>query len=381
MKTLLLAIAPLLFCALDAYPEESGLNAQQWQSITPAGPAADDLPDNESYETIVQSDAGNGPVTEEPADESAAEEEFLQHQILPEVREADLPGAVSVTNKFLEKFRPGIGPLIIGHRGFGQKTSPEPENTLAALKKGFSMGAAAIELDVQFSKDGDLMITHNSDIDAVTMSHGCVADYSRDQLQSMILVDGDKRPSPERLAAFDDAVRLLQGQTTGLAHSADGGIVAVVHVKVFDGFHGDWPGVRRLLHPCPKTDYASIARKTLGFVDRAGIVDKVLFVSFDHRVLDTIRSINPRTKVGLLSVRRSLAIDAAAARKYDAVVLRYNKVQRKDLLRARSRGLTVYVWTPTDKQSIARFTSETGGAGLVDGIITNSIPNALAVAR
>lgn len=385
MKTHLLISILLPLFSSGLYAGETELKLRQLQSMDAAsikngaesiaGPVAvTNEPLDAPFETTEMEDAHNSFDPGESSDESETEQQFLSRQILPEINETDLPAVFPEVNK---TYLPSAGPapLIIGHRGFGEKTSPEPENTVAAFEKGFSLGAGAVELDVQLSKDGALVLTHNSEINKITASRGCVARFNQDQLQSMTLIDGDKRPSTERLALLDDALRLLQAEAAGRAGNANGGIVAAVHIKVFDGFHGDFSGA---IPPCPKTDYAFIAQKTLISVERAAITDKVIFLSFDHRVLDTIRSINPNAKVGLLSVRHSRAIAVAVARKYDAVALQYKGIQRKDLLRARASGLLVYVWTPTEKRSLADFMSQESRVGLVDGIITDSIPNALA---
>ncbi|OGS12469.1 MAG: hypothetical protein A2234_05650 [Elusimicrobia bacterium RIFOXYA2_FULL_58_8] len=239
------------------------------------------------------------------------------------------------------------------------------------------MGAGAVELDVQLSRDGELVLTHNINVDAISTSRGCVADFTREELQGLVLLDGDKRPSTERMAAFADVLPMLRRQADTHAGDAGAGIVAVVHIKIFDGFHGDWPGGNLLHRPCPKTDYKAIARKTYEAVESAGLTGRIMFVSFDYRVLDVIRSARSDARVGLLSIRRTPAITAAASRRYDAVALYHDRVQRRDLERARAHGLRVYVWSPTKKQSIEKFATEKGKVGKVDGIITNSIPDAI----
>ena len=51
--------------------------------------------------------------------------------------------------------------LNFAHRGF---SGQYPENTMLAFEKAVEAGADGIELDVQFSKDGKLVIMHDESL-------------------------------------------------------------------------------------------------------------------------------------------------------------------------------------------------------------------------
>ena len=80
-------------------------------------------------------------------------------------------------------------PLIIGHRG---ASAYAPENTLAAFELAAEQGADAIELDVQLSKDGRLVIIHDFDVSRTTNGQGKVADLTVDELQTFDAGEGQK---------------------------------------------------------------------------------------------------------------------------------------------------------------------------------------------
>ncbi len=61
------------------------------------------------------------------------------------------------------------------HRGFSGKY---PENTMLAFEKAVEAGADGIELDVQLTKDGEIVIIHDETIDRTTDGKGFVADYT-----------------------------------------------------------------------------------------------------------------------------------------------------------------------------------------------------------
>ena len=64
------------------------------------------------------------------------------------------------------------------HRGFSGKY---PENTMLAFQKAIEVGADGIELDVQLTKDGELVIIHDETIDRTTDGKGYVIDYTYEE--------------------------------------------------------------------------------------------------------------------------------------------------------------------------------------------------------
>ena len=58
-----------------------------------------------------------------------------------------------------------------GHRG---ASGYAPENTLDAFQKQLRWGADGIELDVQMTKDGELVVIHDETIDRVSNGKGWV---------------------------------------------------------------------------------------------------------------------------------------------------------------------------------------------------------------
>ena len=62
---------------------------------------------------------------------------------------------------------------VWAHRG---ASGYAPENTMAAFEKAVEMGADGIELDVQLTKDGELVVIHDETIDRVSDGSGWVRD-------------------------------------------------------------------------------------------------------------------------------------------------------------------------------------------------------------
>ena len=55
--------------------------------------------------------------------------------------------------------------LIYAHRGYSAKY---PENTMLAFQKAEEVGADGIELDVQLTKDGEIVVIHDEKVNRTT---------------------------------------------------------------------------------------------------------------------------------------------------------------------------------------------------------------------
>ena len=71
-------------------------------------------------------------------------------------------------------------PLFFAHRG---GSLLRPENTVPAFEHGMSLGADALELDIQQTSDGELVVMHDPTLDRTTSGSGLVANYSLDELR------------------------------------------------------------------------------------------------------------------------------------------------------------------------------------------------------
>lgn len=72
--------------------------------------------------------------------------------------------------------------IVYAHRG---ASGYAPENTLAAFLKAIEMGAKAIELDVQLSKDGHVIVAHDDTVDRLSKHKGAYSQFSVSELRQM----------------------------------------------------------------------------------------------------------------------------------------------------------------------------------------------------
>ncbi len=79
---------------------------------------------------------------------------------------------------------------VWAHRG---ASAYAPENTLEAFQLAVDQKADGVELDVQMTKDGKLVVIHDETIDRTSDGHGRVMDYTLAELKRMHF----NRPHPE----------------------------------------------------------------------------------------------------------------------------------------------------------------------------------------
>ena len=64
---------------------------------------------------------------------------------------------------------------IYAHRGYSGRY---PENTMLAFQKAAETGCDGMELDVQLTKDGTVVVIHDEAVDRTTDGTGLVKDYT-----------------------------------------------------------------------------------------------------------------------------------------------------------------------------------------------------------
>jgi glycerophosphoryl diester phosphodiesterase len=114
--------------------------------------------------------------------------------------------------------------------------------------------------------------------------------------------------------------------------------------------------------------YAGIEEKVVATLDRFGMTDQAIVISFDHRAVQRVHALDSRIVTGVLYACRpvdgglSLARQACA----DALLPHWAYVTSSDVRAAHDAGLSVAPWTSSDP-SVLRSLIDAG----VDGIGTN----------
>lgn len=73
-------------------------------------------------------------------------------------------------------------PAVIAHRGASRAC---PENTLTAFEAAVRAGADMVELDVQLTADGTLVVMHDPDVARTTAGRGLVCEMTLDEVRAL----------------------------------------------------------------------------------------------------------------------------------------------------------------------------------------------------
>lgn len=158
---------------------------------------------------------------------------------------------------------------VIAHRGFSGRA---PENTLAAFSKAIEAGADMIELDVHESKDGELVVIHESDLRRTTNGSGRVGDLTLEELKRLDAgISFSAEFAGERIPTLSQALDLVRGH-----------ILLNIEIK-FDVVKHD-----------------IVTEKVLALIHQWQMRDQVILSSFDPRALDHSRKVDPEVKTASL---------------------------------------------------------------------------------
>ena len=94
---------------------------------------------------------------------------------------------------------------IWAHRGCSQIY---PENTLTAFEKAMNIqGLSGIELDIQLTSDGELVVIHDERVDRTTDGFGYVRDFSLKELKALHIYAGKMKS--ETIPTMKEVLELL----------------------------------------------------------------------------------------------------------------------------------------------------------------------------
>lgn len=165
---------------------------------------------------------------------------------------------------------------IWAHRGCSQMY---PENTITAFSKALAIKKlTGIELDIQMTKDGEIVVIHDERVDRTTNGIGFVKDFTYTQLRRLKIETGIKQK--EKIPSFTEVLDLVQDQMRE-------GLLLNIELKNSNfAYHG-------------------MEEKILDLIDQRKLQDYVVYSSFYMLSLCKIRSMNPHASMGILDTKIS----------------------------------------------------------------------------
>ncbi len=221
-------------------------------------------------------------------------------------------------------------PLVWAHRGASGYC---PENTIPAFEMAQKMGADGVELDVQLTKDGALVVCHDETIDRTSSGKGYVKDYTLAELKKLDFCNGNLAYEGVQIPTMGEVFQCLQS----------GDLTINIELKTSIFF------------------YPGIEEKLTALTKERGFEDRVIYSSFNHYSIRKIKELDKRAKTGFLYCDGAMDMPAYG-KKHGVDALHpavYNLQYPHFMEECRAQGLDVNVWTVNTEEEI-RLCSELG---------------------
>lgn len=207
-------------------------------------------------------------------------------------------------------------PVIYAHRG---ASGYAPENTMAAFEKAIELNSEGIEIDVQMSKDGHLIICHDEKVDRTTNGRGYIKDI---YLKDIKLLDAGYKFNGdyigEEIPTLSELMELIK----------DNNMILNIELK------------NNVI------EYRGIEEKTIDMIKQYKMENRVIISSFNHSSLYKVKEIDPSIKTGILySKNINNPIRFAKNIKADAIHPNYKRLNRFVIEKAKKENIQINTFT------------------------------------
>lgn len=228
--------------------------------------------------------------------------------------------------------------MIFGHRG---ASGYAPENTLEAFSLALEQGVDGVELDVHFTRDNEIVVTHDERIDRVASDVGRVKDFTLKELKAMSF----NKTHPE----WENAKIPTLSEVFELFKPTD----KIINIELKNSYIA----------------YEGLEKACLELAKAFDMEDRIIYSSFNHYSMIRLKKLKPDAVCGLLydctlinpwTYCRNLGMNALHPHHSEL------RIAPDECRLAHELGLKINTWTVNDEVSM-RYCFEQGA----DTIITN----------
>ncbi|MDN4606768.1 glycerophosphodiester phosphodiesterase [Sporosarcina highlanderae] len=250
---------------------------------------------------------------------------------------------------------PEDGFFIIAHRG---ASAYEPENTLPSFELAEKLDADFIELDVHLTKDGELIVMHDDEVDRTTESIGKIKDYTLAELKELT-ANKDKGKIVAVSGGDEEAYEIPT--LSEVFDEMEDDIHYVIELKDTK----QYSGIEKKLVELMK-DYELIKKDSKG-------IPKAVIHSFDKKALKEVHKLEPDIPLlQLISFDEDEEAEISKKEMKDiltyasGVGVSYEAITPSFVNEMHGKGLVVHAYTVDDAEAALRLM-----AMGVNGIHTN----------
>lgn len=202
---------------------------------------------------------------------------------------------------------------IWAHRGCSQNY---PENTLLAFSKAAEIeGLTGIELDIQLTKDGEMVVFHDEKLNRTTNGVGELRTFTLAELKRLRIDAGDGKY--ERIPTIEEVFDLLEDRVRN-------GLKVNIELK-----NNIFP-------------YDGMEEKIVDLVYKRGIQNRIVYSSFNVASIERIKYLDGNAEIGILDKKISDCVRKMRyGYKVDALHPYWKEI---DLPVDKLRGYTVRAW-------------------------------------
>ena len=274
-----------------------------------------------------------------PIDSESSQGRTLAIPLLLAIAATLILGGVGLVGDRLERVGVERRVEIIAHRG---AAATRPENSLAAVQKALEDQADWVEIDVQETADGEVIVAHDRDF---MKQAGLNLKVWNATLTDLADIDigtwFDSAYAGERPPTLRQVLLAVKGRGR-----------ALIELKYYG-------------HD------VELERRVARIVDETGMRRQVASMSLERAGVEKMQALRPDWPHGVLAAR---AIGNLAAVKADFLALNTGQITLGLIRQAQAQGKKVYAWTVDEPVTMVRLISMG-----IDGLITNDPALARAV--
>lgn len=220
---------------------------------------------------------------------------------------------------------------ITAHRG---NSSEAPENTLSSIEYAIKAKADYAEIDVQETKDGEVVLTHDSNLKRTLGLNKYIWEISLNELQQYnIKSNFDYEFEKEKIPTLEEVMKKSKGKLK-------------LNIELKTNGHE-----------------TKLIGKVVTLVQKYSLEKDVVITSLDYDALKEVKNRNPKIKVGYIMY---LALGDLGQLKVDFYSIESSNVSKSLVKKAHLIGREVHVWTVDDPTKMEELMDMS-----VDSIITN----------
>lgn len=238
-------------------------------------------------------------------------------------------------------------PLNVAHRG---ARSLAPENTLAAARQAFDIGADQWELDVAVTADGELVVIHDDTLQRTSNVQEVFPQRSAEAVHTFTLAELRTLDFGAWFNQIDPFAQIEEGAVSPeMQQSYVGEPIPTLRAALVFTRDNHWSVNVEIKDASGTPGDQDVVEKVVALIDELGMAERVLISSFNHSYLTRVKAASPAIRTAAL-VERAPADPLALVRGLG--VQGYNPSHRhirpEDIPALRQAGIEVNVWTVND---------------------------------